>query len=526
MFRTSLPATDDTFFDREEELARLESVVADLQRGEPRWLAIVGRRKVGKTSLVLEIARRHRDAALAFLVLDVTDSLPLSLEFFRGYAAAALDAALGREVGLSLARLVGRPAAYRSTLQRAPRFPALGPELRGLLLELPDRRMDEGMVRVCLDLPELLAEQLDLRFVAAIDEFQELADLSSRRGGADPLPMMRSVWQRHRRVTYLVSGSGRTMLTRMVTEAHSPFFQHFALLPLEPFAPAAALRLLTGAAPPGRTVPPALAERAIAALGTHPFYLQLLGETLTADDPPYGDAELKAALQALLFSRTGRLALYFEGEFQRLVGRSTYLAGLLTALAEGPARLTDVAAAIGATSGAAANYLERLGDAVRREEDGRYALDDGVFGLWLRWRRPGGTVVPMTVIGTEAELRAAEHLSQAGFELVYASRASRGPFDLLATRGGAQLGVQVKRSAPPLRFRKTEWARMRAAAESQGWAWLIAQVAPDGRVRLLDPDKARRGREIRLDEGAEIENVLAWLAAHGRGAVPARARRR
>jgi hypothetical protein len=69
-------------------------------------------------------------------------------------------------------------------------------------------------------------------------------------------------------------------------------------------------------------------------------------------------AELRAALQALLFSRTGRLALYFEGEFQRLVGRSTYLAGLLAALAEGPANL------------AAADALFQ--EAVQLANDGRF----------------------------------------------------------------------------------------------------------------------------------------------------------
>ena len=44
----------------------------------------------------------------------------------------------------------------------------------------------------------------------------------------------------------------------------------------------------------------------------------------------------------------------------------------------------------------------------------------------------------------------AEHLARSGFELVYQSRGSRGAFDLLATRGAQQLGVQVKRSPLPL----------------------------------------------------------------------------
>jgi hypothetical protein len=43
-------------------------------------------------------------------------------------------------------------------------------------------------------------------------------------------------------------------------------------------------------------------------------------------------SSLKAALQRLLFSKTGWLALYFEGAFQKLVGRSPSLCATLDAL--------------------------------------------------------------------------------------------------------------------------------------------------------------------------------------------------
>ncbi len=230
-----------------------------------------------------------------------------------------------------------------------------------------------------------------------------------------------------------------------------------------------------------------------------------------AQPGPPAELSLKSVLQELLFSRSGRLSLYFQNEFDRLVGRSTYLAATLESLAEGPRRLMDVAAAIGAASGASARYVERLSDAVRRRDDGAYELMDPVFGLWLLWRRPGGSVVPMTIVGDDAERNVAERLSRLGFELVYQSRGSRGAFDLLALRGSSQLGVQVRRSSLPLRFRRSEWNRMVADAERFGWQWLVAGVTPEGVVHLLDPARCRRGREVRLDESAAIDNVLLWL---------------
>ena len=208
---------------------------------------------------------------------------------------------------------------------------------------------------------------------------------------------------------------------------------------------------------------------------------------------------------------TGRLSLYFQNEYRRLIGRSSTLAAALEALSTGPLRLADLARRIGAAAGSTAHYVERLGDSVRRNGDGRYELADRTFALWVQWRSPGGTVVPMTVIGDEAEVAVSEYLARLGFDLVYQSRASRGAFDLLATRGSLQLGIQVKRQKLPLRFTKTEWRRMTADAQRLGWRWAVGAVSGEFEVIMLDPNKARRGREIRLNSDAMIENLLLWL---------------
>jgi hypothetical protein len=148
-------------------------------------------------------------------------------------------------------------------------------------------------------------------------------------------------------------------------------------------------------------------------IGARPFYLQMLGDAITRTDPPFDHVTLRAAIQDLLFSRTGRLALYFENAFDRLVGRSTMLAAVLDALAAGPMRLAGIARTIGAPSGQTRGYVERLGDAVVHQADGRYALEDPTFGLWLRWRMPGGSVVPMAMLGDAAERTVATHLARA-----------------------------------------------------------------------------------------------------------------
>lgn len=511
MFHTNVPATHKAFLDRKREIGRLDEIVDALASGAPKWLAILGPRKIGKTSLMIELARRTQRAGVRFVILDVMADAPVTAEFFRHYALRALDAVVEPELGASLEALAHDPGEYRAVLTGSTVLPSLPAPLRRFVLDLPELDLGRATVRTCLDLPERLAEARGLKILVAVDELQELAGLRTKRGGMDPFSIMRSVWQKHARVAYVVSGSGRSMLEEMITSPGAPFFQHFATMDLGPFTLDDAVRLLVKLAPEDRPIPAALARSMARVVGGHPFYLQLAGETLTQESPPYDASSMKAALQQLLFSRTGRLSLYFQNEFDRVVGRSGHLAAVLEALAEGPARLSDVARRLSLPSGTTVRYIERLGDTVTHLEDGRYAIGDALFALWLRWRSPGGTVVPMTVLGDEAERAVAAHLARMGAELVYQSRASRGAFDLLALYGGTHLGVQVKRSALPVRFDRATWSRMSADAARLGWRWILAAVDDAGSVRLLDPTKGSRRREVRVGEGALVENLARWL---------------
>lgn len=352
-------------------------------------------------------------------------------------------------------------------LAQHPAYARMSGDLRLLLSRLPELDLTAAAVRAVLDMPERLAEATGRHVLVAWDEFQELAALSSGRRGFDPFPLMRSRWQHHRRVGYVVSGSERSTLLELATSSDSPFFQHFELMELGPFRREDAVRLWVELAPPDTPIPAPVAQRAYELLGGHPFYLQLLGEELIREPQPLRESALKAAVQRLLFSRTG------------------------------------------------VRYLERLGDAVEKTDDGRYRLSDPVFGRWLAWRRPGGTAIPMRLLGDDAEQAVATAIARLGFELVYQSRGSRGGFDLLALRGIDRLGVQVKRARLPLALTTEEWARLEADGDRYGWRWVVAVAHPEAGVRYLDPAQARVRKTVRLHEEAVIANLLLWLQSPG-----------
>jgi AAA+ ATPase superfamily predicted ATPase/Holliday junction resolvase len=505
VFSASTPVTATAFFDRRAELARLSGAVEALRAGRPRWLAVLGLRRVGKTSLLLEQVRRNRLPDVHFVVLDCFEEDPLGFGIFRRLALRTVDAFLSHELGSSLEALARRPEEYRAALHESKTFLSLERGLRADLLSLPEAPRDAALAELSLGLAERLAVATKQWAVVAWDEFQELVKLPAARGGV--LSLARATWQRHRRTTYVICGSERSLLLRMVSNKSSPFFQHFDLMELGPMARADAEELLRRAAP----LPREVVTLAVDVLGGHPFYLQLFGEQLVRHAQPWDLALARQVFSELLFTRTGLLSLYFAREFDRLVGTASTLGATLEALADGPLRTNELARRTRANSGAMVRYLERLGDAVVRDEQLRWRLADPVFALWLRWRQPGGAVVPMSVVGDDAEREVAQGLAELGFELVYQSRASRGAFDLLGVRAGVQVGIQVKRTSLPARFSGAAWARLHSDAQRLGWRALVAVVTPEHRVHFFDPARARLGKTAGLRERAALKNVLAWL---------------
>jgi len=249
MFQTSHPVVGPGFHDRTDEMQRLMGFVAELRAGANRWLAIIGPRKVGKTSMILELSRRITD--VDFILVDTQEVSPPSLELFRTCALRVVDQVLGRELDNSLEVLAAAGEQLEAVLDASATFTALPAPLKSTIRALARAEMTDDFARLCLDLPERLAEALQRHIVIAIDEFQELAGLTR---GADVLPIIRSTWQRHRRIGYVVSGSGRTLLENMIARQHSPFFQHFSLMYVEPFARAEAIALLTTDGGPGRPI--------------------------------------------------------------------------------------------------------------------------------------------------------------------------------------------------------------------------------------------------------------------------------
>jgi Holliday junction resolvase/AAA+ ATPase superfamily predicted ATPase len=530
-FQTSTPVTGEAFFDREDELRRLGEAIRDIRRGVPRYCAVLGSRKIGKSSLLSELKRRSEEVQNVVIVLiDCYESAVDAVTFFEDLMVATIDEFLLKTGRTSETDLLG--GAREDDLRfgaAVGRIQALGvPSLSAACETLLGIRAGGGRhrerFRAAADLPESLGSDTGLKFVVIFDEFQECAKLNEfklvKEAVGDVFAFLRARWQRHRNVCYYLSGSEITLLQKIIQSETSPFFQHFSTLTLEPFdrANAAALcRELFAAS--GRTLPGSLVNQLIDFTAGHPFYLQVLGEELCAraKGPKIPSPLFKEVVQDVLFANAGRLWLYFSAYFERHVKSSTSLAKTLSALAAGNRRVTDIARELGQATGVVSSWLSRLldMDLIGKSPDG-YVFRDPTFELWIRGTRTHErAAIAPSLLGDQAEKAVASKLAAEGFRLVYQSRASRGAFDLLAILNSHQVGLQVKKSKKSTCYiSRTEHDRMVEWGKRLGWKPILCLYANDGEILFFSLGRlVSTSRGFRADPAQGSTSLLALLSA-------------
>lgn len=188
-----VPAAD--LVGREAYMRRTVERLAD---GE--HLLIAGPRRIGKTSVILEVLRRLRRSGATAAYVDCLGATGL-----RGLAeriAAPLLAALdGDEGALERARAVASGMAPRGRLR---------PEHLALATAVVAERSAQRAFEAACDLPRHVAARTGRRVVVALDEFQAAGRLGPR-----VFDVMRSHFQAQRGVAYAFLGSEEGILEEL-----------------------------------------------------------------------------------------------------------------------------------------------------------------------------------------------------------------------------------------------------------------------------------------------------------------------
>jgi len=253
--------TGKDFVDRESEIAE---IVKEIRSGTN--LLLFSHRRMGKSSLLMEIMRRHRGEFL-FVYVDL-------------YGVATKT----RMVEVFMSALVGstygglkKVVAGIKDILKGSRFRLVVNERGepGIEFSLGEPTMPE--IQDVLDLPEQIAKKRRKRVVIIFDEFQEIGLLD----GAALLKAMRARIQTHKHVSYVFAGSKKHLLLRMFEEREGAFFKSAKPMELGPIPRADFEKFLIDrfAAAGGRFGTEA--ARAIVEAGKgNPYYVQQIAHEL------------------------------------------------------------------------------------------------------------------------------------------------------------------------------------------------------------------------------------------------------
>ena len=284
--RTPL-AEGERFADRIAELARLD----ECWKTRGSALVLYGPRRMGKSALLAEAARRLRQHGRAVVVVDLATAVDAP-DAVRRLLTAVRDG-----VGHTWRSLMqGVAAKLRLSLTLTPNPDGTG--LPGLSLSFDQatpasQLFTDALVAVN---DELVKRRMHLAL--GIDEFQRLLEW----GGTDVEWALKSVLERHGRISYVLAGSATTLIEEMVTNRERALWKLADYLSLGPIPAGEFAQWIVARTARGRTkISAPAAERIVTLSGPRTRDVITLAHAVWRDATLSGrSANADRALDALI----------------------------------------------------------------------------------------------------------------------------------------------------------------------------------------------------------------------------------
>ena len=225
--------TDDPF-DREEEIRTLLNLI---NRKQP--VSVIGTRRVGKTSILLKVLSSLNTPHIYISAEDFIEGKSFDLKSFLISFSGLIVSEVVKYLD-TRRRIVfdikNKGEKLITSLRDLIGYAKLSLNLNLVEVEmlLENKENLRETTREILELPQKMAETLGKDFVIVIDEFQYMRLAEQNLPGL--MHMMRSKWQFHKNVEYVVSGSAVGILEKMFSTKTEPFYQFFYPTYVKPFS--------------------------------------------------------------------------------------------------------------------------------------------------------------------------------------------------------------------------------------------------------------------------------------------------
>lgn len=230
-----------------------------------------------------------------------------------------------------------------------------------------------------LNLPEIIASKKNIRFIIAIDEFQNLASFKKYELLEKK---MRANWQRHKKVTYCLYGSKRHMMTDIFNNPSKPFYRFGDIILLQKISAENWTKFIVQSFKrSSKKIAKDDAALIPRLMKNHSWYVQQLSHYVwQKTETIAGNEEIKSALLELIYANTP----LYQKEVETI---SLTQVNLLKAITNKETQFTSTTVMqkykLGTPRNVSKNKTTLINNDMIHEIDGKYELLDPAFELWF-----------------------------------------------------------------------------------------------------------------------------------------------
>lgn len=382
IFVSGKPVSKPHFTNRTKEIKQLYNDIVIVKNGAFTNLAILGQRRVGKTSLIKNtISLLDEDEQIIPLFIDCF-SVP-SMRRLSSYIADSAKNAYSTK--RNDAEYLSRINTYvkkniATFLSKFNEIDISVASYVSLHFSMQDNSADEQILfEQSLNYLEQLGHKKDVCFVVFLDEFSEIA----LRWGDDFPKILRTISQQQTRVMYVLSSSAITYMNDLVYSGKSPFFKQLKPLfigPLPAKETAAFVRSRLEIA--GRTISDDAIDEIILRTSCLPDYVQRIGSSIlsSTESLEITSDDIRNAYYDMLIS----LDAHFNSLFIKLNENASAYGDIVISIAK-YAKPSKIAIDAGLKATSIHYYLPYLINLgiIEKTSKGNYEHVDPVFKEWI-----------------------------------------------------------------------------------------------------------------------------------------------
>jgi AAA+ ATPase superfamily predicted ATPase len=355
-----------SFTNRKEELSKIQSLCENSMN-----LVLISPRRWGKSSLIANLMEKNKSKKLIFCHLDMFN-VTTEQEFYEQFLDAVLQATASK---LEQWRQYAREFLSQITPSISV---GSGPDT-DFKLDFQLGKTEKSRKQI-LDIAQKIAEKQNIRIVVALDEFQ---NIDSFTNSLKFQKILRSVWQHHTLVSYIMYGSKRHLMAELFEKKEQPFYRFGEIMYLEKIDTQEWVNFLTRKfKQTQKTLSRPQARQVALSMQNHPFYVQQFAYILwDKTDKEVTEKLLAQTHHNLLIANEWR----FINLYEPLTGKQRKtLVSLIEKGYEGITSKDTISRYKLGTSSTVIRSLEALQNAEIIERWGnKVHVLDPIFRLWL-----------------------------------------------------------------------------------------------------------------------------------------------